>query len=143
MRRKILVVDDDADIVELLSFNLKQAGFAIGTAANGIEALKKVRSMKFDLILLDLMLPEMDGFAVCETLRRHADTAAIPIIMLTALSGELGRLSGLACGANEYITKPFSPRLLVSKVDALLKKGDNPTAASPPLVGKKNPQENQ
>src|SRR4051812_34176793 len=105
MQRKILVVDDDADIVELLSFNLKQAGFAIGTAANGIEALKKVRSMRFDLILFDLMLPEMDGFPVCETLRRHENTAAIPVIILTAMSGELGRLSGLASGANDYITK--------------------------------------
>src|SRR5882724_9014925 len=104
MRKKILVVDDDADIVELLSFNLKQAGFAIGTAANGIEALKKVRSMLPDLVLLDLMLPEMDGFAVCEILRRDANTAAIPVIMITALSGELARLSGLDCGASDYVT---------------------------------------
>ena len=127
MRRKILVVDDDADIVELLRFNLKQAGFAIGTASNGIEALKKVRSMKFDLILLDLMLPEMDGFAVCETLRRDGDTKNIPVIMLTALSGELGRISGLASGATAYITKPFSPKAVVSKVEGLLGNRDNST----------------
>jgi len=124
MRRKILIVDDDAEIVELLSFNFKQAGFAIATAANGIDALKKVRSIAPDLILLDLMLPEMDGFAVCETLRRNRGSATIPIIMLTALSGELGRLTGLECGANDYLTKPFSLKLLVSKVDALLKKQD-------------------
>ena len=129
MRRKILVVDDDADIVELLSFNLKKAGFVIGTAVNGIEALKKVRSMSPDLVVLDLMLPEMDGFAVCETLRRHADTARLPVIMLTAVSGELGRMSGLDCGANDYITKPFSPKALVSKVEALLKKQDSPRLA--------------
>ena len=128
MRRKILVVDDDADIVEMLSYILKQAGFAIGTAFNGIEALKKVRSMSPDLVLLDLMLPEMDGFAVCETLRRHAHTANLPVIMLTAMSGELGRLAGLDCGANDYITKPFSPKMLVSKVEAQLKKQDSPVA---------------
>lgn len=124
MRKKILVVDDDADIVELLSFNLKQAGFAVGTADNGIEALKKARSIAPDLILLDLMLPELDGFAVCEILRRNPATATIPIIMLTAMSGELGRLSGLESGANDYLTKPFSPRQLVLKVDALLRKQD-------------------
>ena len=126
MRRKILVVDDDVEIVEMLSYILKQAGYAIGTACNGIEALKKVRSLSPDLVLLDLMLPELDGFAVCETLRWHADTAKLPVIMLTAVSGELGRLSGLDCGANDYITKPFSPKVLVLKVEALLKKQDSP-----------------
>lgn len=129
MRKKILVVDDDADIVELLSFNLKQAGFAIGTAFNGIEALRKARSIAPDLILLDLMLPELDGMAVCEILRRNVTTASIPIIMLTALTGELGRLSGLDCGADDYVTKPFSPRQLVSKVESLLRKRDSPTPA--------------
>lgn len=110
----------------MLSYILKQAGYAIGTACNGIEALKKVRSLSPDLVLLDLMLPELDGFAVCETLRRHADTAKLPVIMLTAVSGELGRLSGLDCGANDYITKPFSPKVLVLKVEALLNKQDSP-----------------
>ena len=134
MRRKILVVDDDADIVELLSYVLKNAGFAIGTAFNGIEALKKVRSLSPDLVLLDLMLPEMDGFAVCETLRRRAETATLPIILLTAVSGELGRLSGLECGANDYIIKPFSPKLLVSKVETLLNKQDSPSPARVSLL---------
>jgi two-component system alkaline phosphatase synthesis response regulator PhoP len=129
MRKKILVVDDDADLVELLSFNLKKAGFAIGTAVDGVEALKKVRSLAPDLILLDLMLPELDGFAVCEILRRDATTASIPVIMLTALSGELGRLAGLDCGANDYVTKPFSPKQLVAKVDELLKNRDTRPAA--------------
>ena len=124
MRKKILVVDDDADIVELLSFNLKQAGFAIGTAFDGIEALRKARSIAPDLILLDLMLPKLDGLSVCEILRRNVATASIPVILLTALSGELGRLAGLDSGATDYVTKPFSPRQLVSKVDALLRKQD-------------------
>jgi two-component system alkaline phosphatase synthesis response regulator PhoP len=120
MRKKILVVDDDADLVELLCFNLKKAGFAIGTACEGIEALKKARSIAPDLILLDLMLPELDGFAVCEILRSDKATASMPIIMLTALSSELGRFTGLDCGANEYLTKPFSPKAIVSHVETLL-----------------------
>src|SRR5688500_3123702 len=120
MRKKILVVDDDSDIVELLCFNLKKAGFAVGTAMNGVEALKKARSILPDLILLDLMLPEMDGFAVCEVLRRDSATASIPIVMVTALSTELGRLAGLGAGADEYIAKPFSPRLLIERLERLL-----------------------
>jgi DNA-binding response OmpR family regulator len=129
MRKKILVVDDDTGLVELLSFNLKKAGFAIGTAFDGIEALKKARSIAPDLILLDLMLPELDGFAVCEILRRDSATASIPVIMLTALSGELGRLAGLDSGANDYVTKPFSLKQLVSKVDEFLKNRDTKPAA--------------
>ena len=120
MPKKILVVDDDAELVELLCFNLKKAGYAIGTALNGVDALKKARSIRPDLILLDLMLPELDGFAVCEILRRDAATASIPIIMLTALSTELGRLAGLDSGANDYVPKPFSPRLLIGRVQKLL-----------------------
>ena len=120
MRKKILVVDDDADLVELLRFNLKQAGFSIGTALNGVEALKKARSILPDLIVLDLMMPELDGFAVCEILRRDKTTASIPIIMLTALSSELGRLAGFECGATVYMTKPFSPRAVVTKIEDLL-----------------------
>jgi DNA-binding response OmpR family regulator len=121
MRKKILVVDDDADWVELISFNLKKAGFLIGTATNGIDALKKAQSLIPDLIVLDLKLPELDGFAVCETLRRNSATAAIPIIMLTALSGEIARITGLECGATEYLTKPSSPKRLVSRVEDLLR----------------------
>jgi DNA-binding response OmpR family regulator len=121
VRKKILVVEDDADLVELLSFNLKSSGFAVGTAADGAEALKKARAQMPDLILLDLMLPELDGFAVCEILRRDPATAQIPIIMLTAVSSELARLNGLAAGADEYLTKPFSPRQVVSRVKELLR----------------------
>src|SRR6476660_746920 len=95
MRKKILVVEDDADLVELLSFNLKRAGFSVGTATEGIEALKKARSLLPDLILLDLILPELDGFAVCEILRRDSTTASIPIVILTAMSSQLARLTGL------------------------------------------------
>ena len=120
MRKKILVVDDDADVVELIRFNLKGAGFSVGTATNGLDALKKARSIRPDLIVLDLMMPELDGFAVCEILRRERATGLIPIIILTALSGELGRLSGIECGATEYLTKPFSPKAVVARIQNLL-----------------------
>jgi DNA-binding response OmpR family regulator len=120
MRKKILVVEDDADLVELLCFNLKKAGFAIGTATDGVEALKKARSVVPDLILLDLMLPELDGFAVCEILRRDPATATIPVIMLTALSSELARFAGLESGANDYITKPFSVKNLLGRIQSTL-----------------------
>jgi len=124
MRKKILVVDDDPELVELVSFNLKQAGYAVGTAENGVEALKKARSLMPDLILLDVMMPELDGFAVCEILRRDSATATIPIIMLTALSSELGRMAGLGSGATDFLSKPFSPRLLVERVENLLKQAE-------------------
>ena len=120
MRKRVLVVEDDTEMVDLLRFNLQKAGFAIATATDGIEALKKVRSLAPDLTLLDLMLPELDGFSVCEILRQDPDTASIPIIMLTALSNELARMTGLASGANDYFSKPFSPRQLVSRVKDLL-----------------------
>jgi len=122
MRKKILVVDDDAELVELISFNLKQAGHSVGTASNGVDAIKKARSLEPDLIVLDVMMPELDGFAVCEILRRDSVTATVPILMLTALSSELGRLAGLGSGASEFITKPFSPRVLVQRIEELLQK---------------------
>jgi DNA-binding response OmpR family regulator len=120
MPKRILVVDDDPDALELLSFSLKKAGFSIGTARNGLDALKKACSVAPDLILLDLMMPELDGLAVCETLRRDPSTAAIPIIFVTAVSSEFGRLTGLEAGASAYITKPYSPRELVNRVKAIL-----------------------
>jgi DNA-binding response OmpR family regulator len=95
VRKTILVVEDDLDLVELLRFNLDQAGFAVDAATDGSDALKKTRSLLPDLILLDLMLPEIDGFAVCEILRRDARTAKIPIIILTAMSSELARVAGM------------------------------------------------
>jgi DNA-binding response OmpR family regulator len=107
MRKKILVVDDDIEMAELLRFNLKKAGFTIGTAFDGLKRLKKARSIKPDMILLDLMLPGLDGFALCEILRRGAATAAIPVVMITAL--QLGRLNGLDCGANDLCHKAVQP----------------------------------
>ena len=121
MRKKILVVDDDADVVQLVSFNLKRAGYTIGTASDGVEAIKKARSMAPDLILLDVMMPELDGFEVCKTLRRDPATASIPIMMLTALSSEMARLEGLGSGATDFLSKPFSPKLLLTRIGNLLK----------------------
>jgi len=120
VRKKILVVEDDPDLVELLTFNLRASGFAVGTAGDGVDALKKARTIVPDLILLDLMLPELDGFAVGEILRRDPVTAAIPIIIVTAISSQLARLTGLGAGANDYITKPFSPKQLMSRVKEML-----------------------
>lgn len=120
MRGKILVVDDDPDQLEMLHLYLKQAGYAIGTATNGIEALKKALSVSPDLILLDLVLPELDGFTVCEKLRKDPATAATPIIILTGLTGQIGRITGLSAGANDYVPKPYDPMQLVAKVKELL-----------------------
>ena len=130
MRKKILVVEDDPDLVELLSFNLRACDFAVSTADDGVDALKKTRCIMPDLILLDLMLPELDGFGVCETLRRDPATAGIPIIMLTAMSSQFARLAGLEAGANDYITKPFSPKQLIARVQELLGQNAMQPAAS-------------
>jgi DNA-binding response OmpR family regulator len=123
VRSKILVVDDEPEAVELLEFNLKQAGFEVISAEDGAEALKKARSALPSLIVLDLMLPEVDGLEVCKMLRRDPATAGIPIIMLTAKAAEMDRIVGLELGAEDYITKPFSPRELVLRVKKVLQRG--------------------
>jgi two-component system alkaline phosphatase synthesis response regulator PhoP len=117
VRKRILVVEDDLDLVELLKFNLSNAGFVVAVATDGAEALKKARSQHPDLVLLDLMLPELDGFAVCEILRRDATTTTIPIIILTAMSSQLARVAGMGAGANDYVTKPFSPKQLLGRIE--------------------------
>ena len=122
VRSKILVVDDEPEAVELVEFNLKQAGHDVVTAADGAEALKKARASLPDLIVLDIMLPEMNGLEVCKLLRRDAATAKIPIIMLTAKAAEIDRVLGLELGADDYITKPFSPRELVLRVKKMLQR---------------------
>jgi two-component system phosphate regulon response regulator PhoB len=109
-------VDDEPDVLDLVTYNLTQAGFQTETAVDGAEALRKARSATPDLILLDLMLPEMDGLEVCKLLRRDTKTSAIPIIMLTARASEIDRIVGLELGATDYVAKPFSPRELVLRV---------------------------
>jgi two-component system phosphate regulon response regulator PhoB len=122
VRPKILVVDDEPDAVSLAEFNLQQAGFDVLSAGDGVEALSQARALIPDLILLDVMLPKMDGMELCKILRRDAATAKIPIIMLTAKAGELDRVLGLELGADDYLTKPFSPRELVLRVKKLLQR---------------------
>jgi len=116
VKAKVLVVDDEPDVLDLVSYNLTQAGFLVETATDGADALRKARSAAPDLILLDLMLPEMDGLEVCKLLRRDPKTNGIPIIMLTARAGEVDRIVGLELGATDYVPKPFSPRELVLRV---------------------------
>lgn len=122
MSHKILVVDDEQDVVDLVEYNLKSAGFSVLKAYDGKEGFKKAKENKPDLIILDIMLPEMDGFEVCKLLRRERETSSIPIIMLTAKAAEVDRVVGLEIGADDYLTKPFSPRELVLRVKALLRR---------------------
>lgn len=123
VKPRILIVDDEPDALELISFNLRSAGFDISTAEDGEQALKMARSLQPDLILLDVMLPEVDGLEVCKTVRRDPAIAGIPIIMLTAKAAEVDRVLGLELGADDYVTKPFSPRELVLRVKNMLKRG--------------------
>lgn len=131
MRKKILVVEDNTDLVELLRVSLKEAGFTVTTAQNGVDALKKIRAAPPDLIVLDLVLPELDGFAVCESLRQDSATASIPVLLLSGLSSEFARYTGLECGAHEFVTKPVSPDHLVSRIRHWLEQPPQPRSASP------------
>jgi DNA-binding response OmpR family regulator len=119
-KQRILVVEDDPDLNELMRLSLEQAGFAVVACTNGIEGLDAARSQLPDLVVLDLVLPEMDGFTVCETLRRERATAGIPILMLTGLTSELNRFAALEAGAGDYIAKPVTMEQLLLKIRALL-----------------------
>lgn len=120
------MVDDEPDAVELVAFNLKNAGFDVITAEDGEVALTKARTFSPDLIVLDVMLPAVDGLEVCKILRRDPATAELPIIMLTAKAGEIDRVLGLELGADDYVTKPFSPRELVLRIKNLLTRREAP-----------------
>ncbi len=120
MKNRILVVDDNVELLQMLRMAFRASGFSVATAKNGIEALKKARALAPDLILLDLVLPELDGFAVCETLRKCSETKSIPIILLSGLSSQFARFAGIDSGANEFVNKPVRPSLLVEKIKSLL-----------------------
>jgi len=122
---RILVVDDEPDAIELIHFNLKASGYEVLTAEDGEEALAKARKFSPDMILLDVMLPEIDGLEVCKILRRDPATVSLPIIMLTAKASEIDRVLGLEFGADDYVTKPFSPRELMLRVRNLLKRKES------------------
>jgi two-component system phosphate regulon response regulator PhoB len=118
----ILVVDDEEDILELVSYNLVKAGYRVTKAVSGEEALKSARAKPPDLVLLDLMLPGVDGFEVCNTLKRDPRTANVPVVMLTARGEEPDIVAGLELGADDYITKPFSPRVMIARIRAVLRR---------------------
>jgi len=120
MKEKILIVDDEQAIVTLLTYNIEQAGYETDTAYDGLEAIRKAQNNDYDLIVLDLMLPKMDGLEVCKYLRRNdIDT---PILMLTALDDEADKIAGLDIGADDYLTKPFSPKEVIARIRAILRR---------------------
>ncbi len=128
MGRRILVVDDEPVLVETIAYNLEQAGYQVTTAADGSSALEAARRETPDLIILDIMLPEMDGLEVCRQLRRENNTVTTPIMMLTAKGDEIDKVVGLEVGADDYVTKPFGRRELLARVRALLRRADYPPA---------------
>ena len=134
VKSKVLVVDDEPEAVELVEFNLKGAGYEVSTASDGAEALNKARRIQPNLVILDVMMPEIDGMEVCKLLRRDPATSNIPIIMLTAKASEVDRVLGLELGADDYVVKPFSPRELVLRVKKLLDRGKPAEAAKEKMV---------
>jgi two-component system alkaline phosphatase synthesis response regulator PhoP len=122
-REKILVVEDESDLRELMTYNLTREGYRVVTAENGAEGLRKARKEAPDLLLLDLMLPDLDGIEICRRLKKDPLTASLPIIMVTAKSEELDVVLGLGVGADDYVTKPFSPRTLLARMKAVLRRG--------------------
>ncbi len=122
-RETILIVDDEEDILELIKFNLEIEGYSIITALTGEKAIKIVRQSMIDLIVLDLMLPGVDGLEVTKILKRDEKTWSIPIIMLTAKGEESDIVTGLELGADDYLSKPFSPRILLARIRAMLRRG--------------------
>ena len=130
MPTKLLVVEDERDLQRVLSYNFKQAGFDVVTASNGETALRAVKEEPFDLILLDLMLPDMSGTEVCKRLKQNPQTANIPVMMVTAKGEEIDRIVGFELGADDYVVKPFSVRELVLRVRSILRRAD-PAAQAP------------
>lgn len=121
-QKHILVVDDEADLVELVSYNLKKEGFAVDAASDGETALKIIKKGRYDLLILDLMLPGIQGIELCRIVRNDPKNSGLPIIMLTAKGEEIDRIIGLEMGADDYMTKPFSPRELAARVKAVLRR---------------------
>ncbi|WP_045223008.1 response regulator [Desulfonatronum thioautotrophicum] len=129
---KILIVEDEADILQLLEYHLTANGYEVFTATTGLEALKLARRHQPELMLLDLMLPGLDGFEVCRELKHDPHTSSTAVIMLTARGEEVDRVVGLELGADDYVTKPFSPREIVLRVKAVLRRAQH--ESSPPAV---------
>src|SRR6516164_5854396 len=119
---RVLIVDDDPDIQRLVCYNLSQAGFQVSTASSGRTALETVQKQPPDLIILDVMMPDIDGMEVCRTLRQRENSRRIPIIMLTARGEEVDRVVGFELGADDYVMKPFSPRELVLRIRSIFRR---------------------
>ena len=128
MAKKILVIEDEKDIQELLQLYLKREGYDVQIARDGATGLRKACKERYDLVLLDLLLPQMDGLEICRSLRSRPETSYIPIIMITAKAEESDRIVGLEMGADDYITKPFSPREVLARVKAIFRRLEKPKA---------------
>jgi two-component system alkaline phosphatase synthesis response regulator PhoP len=129
MPKKILIIEDEKDILELLQLYLKREGYDVHIARDGEAGLRKASRERYDLILLDLMLPQVDGLEICRNLRSHPQTSQVPIIMITAKTEESDRIVGLEMGADDYITKPFSPREVLARVKAIFRRLEKPKAS--------------
>ena len=131
-RKHVLVVDDEEGILELVEYHLRRAGYEVLLADTGLDGYRLAKDRQPDLVILDLMLPDMDGFEVCRRIRRHSD---VPVLMLTARADDIDKIVGLEIGADDYVTKPFNPRELVARVRALLRRtGDNTEAPTEQIV---------
>ena len=120
--KRILIIEDDPDIVELVRYNLSKEGYQVAAVGDGVAGLEKIRKSQPDLLVLDLMLPKLSGMEVCKEIRRDQALKQLPILMLTARGEEMDRVIGLEVGADDYVTKPFSPRELVARIRALLRR---------------------
>lgn len=132
---RILIIEDEPDVIDLLTLHLRKAGFALSTATDGATGLRMARQEAPALIILDLLLPKMPGLEICKVLKTDITTRQIPIIMLTAKAEEIDRIVGLEFGADDYVTKPFSPRELVLRVNAILRRGKGEVAEKKLSIG--------
>ncbi len=124
MAKTILIADDEQDIRDMLAYNLTREGFEVVTAANGKEAIEKIETTPVSLVILDIMMPEMDGFEACRIIRSNPRSAQLPVLFLTARAGEVDQIVSLELGADDYVQKPVSPRILVARVKSLLRRFD-------------------
>lgn len=138
MEKKILVVDDEQDIVDLISYNLSKEGYKVFTASNGTQAVEVATTVRPDLVILDIMMPGMDGFEVCRSLRQDTTLATTAVMFLTAKSSEIDQILGLELGADDYIQKPISPRVLLARVKTIIRRGQEKvrteTIAAPEIL---------
>ena len=122
MKKKILLVDDESDILDFIGYNLRQEGYEVFTAENGVQGIKMARIVQPDLIILDVMMPEMDGIEVCQIIRSDTNLSTTIIAFLTARGEDYSQVAGLDAGGDDYITKPVKPKVLISRVKALLRR---------------------